>query len=147
MRTSWALVTAFLLTVAGGTLNAQDAEEGNSSKDRPPQDRRRGTAPAFLNIEELKTDLELNDEQANKLKPILEKVKKIFESVKPQAKPGSRKHRDNRENMRREMEKIRPQIMIAIEPAKEFLNAEQYRALKDKLTRPPRRTRHCDFED
>lgn len=139
MKTRPALFIASLLIVAGITLNAQDGpppgDEGG------PPSGKRGKGPG-MNMEKLTTELKLSEEQASKLKPVLEKVKSIFESNRPQGKPGSKsdsgQKRGSRKEMKKKMQEMQKKILAALEPAKEFLTDEQYKKLKEKFTKPPK---------
>ncbi|MDD5598457.1 MAG: Spy/CpxP family protein refolding chaperone [Victivallaceae bacterium] len=141
MKPKGKLLVALLLAISGIAVNAQDD---------PPPDRPRGRGPAAMNIEELKTELKLSEEQCGKLKPVLDKIKSIFEAGRPQGRPDSqsgsksgsksdsRKKRGSRDEMKKKMQEMQTKILAALEPAKEFLSNEQYEKLKKKFTRPPR---------
>lgn len=80
MKSKGKLLVAFLIAIGGIAVNAQGG---------PPPDRQRGRGPMAMNIETLKTELKLSEEQCKKLKPILDKIKSIFEAERPQGRPDS----------------------------------------------------------
>ena len=166
MRTPRIFLTTLFLAVGGMTLLAQDEpppdEKGNGSsnsrKGGGP-----GGAPPFLSIDKLKEELELTDEQAKKLQPLLNQVKALFDkmhkerekdskggpqgkesgsksgkgSSKKTLKDPSSKDSGPGKDMKEKMEEFQKKIVKILEPAKNFLSAEQYKKLIEKLTKRP----------
>ena len=134
MNVKTTFFTALLLAAGGITLLAQDGA--------PDQGNRRGGQRggpggiAALTIDKLKTELKLTDEQATKLTPLLEELKKISQDMRKQLKE-LRDSGADRDAMKTKMTELRAQMLKTLEPAKEFLSADQYKALTEKLNRRP----------
>lgn len=145
MKLKWTLFVALLLGISGISLVAQD---GQPPEGPPPGEppRRGGHGPMAINIETLKTELKLTEEQCKQLKPVLEKIKAVFEAGRPKGKPGEKPESEEnqgntgkRENMKKKMQEMQKKIQAALEPAKKFLSDEQYKALKKKFEPPQNR--------
>lgn len=140
MKKGPGLFIASMLIVGGIALNAQD-ESPPDKKGEPSSRKHSRGRGARMDMTSLKAELKLSDEQCDKLKPVLEKIKGIFEAARPQRKRGadsdSGQKRPSREEMKKKMQEMRENILAALEPAKEFLSDEQYKKLQEKFSRSP----------
>jgi len=147
MKRKWLLLAALFWCAGGAILCAQDGppdDSGDDTQERGGSGGGRngpGSGPmAMLSVDKLKTSLELTDEQCQKLKPLLEKAKAVFESMhKDMAsrRSGGGKSSGGMDAMQKKMEQVKKKLLEAVAPAQKFLSAEQYKALVKKLTERP----------
>jgi len=142
MMRKWLLLAALCWGIGGLTsVWAQEdgpGENGNRGEN-DFQGPLRGGPMATLSLEQLKTSLKLTDEQAQKLEPLLKKIKAAFDAM--HKKMSSSRHSGHSgggmADMRKKMEQLKKKILEILAPAKEFLSDEQYQALVKKLTARP----------
>jgi len=141
MKMKHTILAAMLLAAGGFTLWAQDdpppPPEDGQGPGGPGGDHGGPGGPMGLSLDKLKTDLKLTDEQAAKLQPLLDKIKELFKSMREEM--HDLMESGDHDAMKAKMEEIQKKILSILEPAKEFLSADQYKTLVEKFTRRPGR--------
>ena len=126
------LFVALLLAVGGVSLIAQDGPPPDEGKGGPGKGK---GGPMMLTIEKLKEDLKLSDEQATKLAPLLTQANELRASSRKEMK--ELRDSGDKDAIRAKMQEMQAKIVKAFEPAKDFLSADQYKSLTEKLTARP----------
>ena len=137
MKIRKTLLIALLMSASGITLMAQDGPPPDEGNGAPGGRKGKGDGPmSMLSVDTLKKELTLTDDQVTKLTPLIDKAKELFKALGKEM----RKNRENggdMEDMREKMEETHAKMLKIFEPAKDFLSAEQYKALTEKLNKRP----------
>jgi len=135
MKMKSLLFSAAVFTLGCLTVSAQEAPPAGGPGNGPG-----GKAPMKLTVEGLKGELKLTDDQVKKLQPLVDKVNADREAFRKEMMAEREKNAGtppDREKMKGKMEEQRKKVMDTLAPAKEFLSADQFKQLTEKINKRP----------